>query len=86
MNRPEYALQPFKFLRTFAATAMAIVSGALTMATGRGRRGSVTLQPGDAAPDFELTGSDGRIYRLGDLVADGHAAVIAWFPKAFTGG
>ena len=42
------------------------------------------LKPGDPAPDFELTGSDGRTYRLKDLA--GQAVVLAWFPKAFTGG
>lgn len=43
------------------------------------------LKPGDAAPDFELQGSDGKTYKLGDL-KDKQAIVIAWFPKAFTGG
>jgi thioredoxin-dependent peroxiredoxin len=42
------------------------------------------LRPGDAAPDFTLPGSDGRIYRLKDLA--GQRVAIAWFPKAFTGG
>jgi peroxiredoxin Q/BCP len=42
------------------------------------------LSPGDSAPDFELAGSDGRIYRLRDLA--GRPVVVAWFPKAFTGG
>ena len=42
------------------------------------------LKPGDAAPDFTLTGSDGRRYRLKDLA--GLPVVLAWFPKAFTGG
>ena len=39
---------------------------------------------GDAAPDFELKASDGKTYRLRDL--RGKTVVIAWFPKAFTGG
>jgi peroxiredoxin Q/BCP len=42
------------------------------------------LRPGDLAPDFSLTGSDTRTYRLKDL--KGQPVVIAWFPKAFTGG
>jgi peroxiredoxin Q/BCP len=42
------------------------------------------LVPGDTAPDFSLPGSDGRTYRLSDL--RGKVVVIAWFPKAFTGG
>jgi len=44
----------------------------------------VELKPGDVAPDFTLRGSDGRTYRLSDFA--GRVVVIAWFPKAFTGG
>ena len=44
----------------------------------------VDLKPGDPAPDFSLPGSDGRIHRLKELA--GRLVVIAWFPKAFTGG
>jgi peroxiredoxin Q/BCP len=44
----------------------------------------IDLKPGDPAPDFSLVGSDGRTYRLKDL--SGRPVVIAWFPKAFTGG
>lgn len=40
---------------------------------------------GDKAPDFTLTGSDGKDYSLADF-AGKQAVVIAWFPKAFTRG
>ena len=40
---------------------------------------------GDEAPDFELPGSDGSTYRLVDLRGK-QVVVLAWFPKAFTGG
>ncbi len=43
------------------------------------------LKPGDAAPDFELKASDGKTYKLSDFKGK-QALVIAWFPKAFTGG
>jgi thioredoxin-dependent peroxiredoxin len=43
------------------------------------------LQPGASAPDFALVGSDGKSYRLSDY-KDKQAVVLAWFPKAFTGG
>ena len=33
---------------------------------------------------FSLPGSDGRTYRLKELA--GRPVVLAWFPKAFTGG
>ncbi len=42
------------------------------------------LQVGDTAPAFSLQGSDGRTYSLEELA--GKTVVIAWFPKAFTGG
>jgi peroxiredoxin Q/BCP len=43
------------------------------------------LKPGDAAPAFDLVGSDGKTHRLADYLGK-QAVVVAWFPKAFTGG
>ena len=45
---------------------------------------AVDLKAGDQAPDFALPGSDGKTWKLSDL--RGKAVVLAWFPKAFTGG
>jgi cytochrome oxidase Cu insertion factor (SCO1/SenC/PrrC family) len=45
---------------------------------------SAVLNVGDMAPDFALTGSDGKVHKLSDY--RGRPVVIAWFPKAFTGG
>ena len=42
------------------------------------------LKVGDMAPDFTLQASDGQTYTLSKL--KGKAVVLAWFPKAFTGG
>ena len=42
------------------------------------------LAPGDSAPDFALPGSDGKTHRLSDHAEK--VVVLAWFPKAFTGG
>ena len=42
------------------------------------------LKVGDDAPDFTLPGSDGKTYTLSQL--KGQHVVLAWFPKAFTGG
>lgn len=40
---------------------------------------------GDPAPDFTLPGSDGKQYSLADFKGE-KWTVIAFFPKAFTGG
>ena len=40
---------------------------------------------GDQAPAFSLPGSDGKTYTLADYKGKS-AVVLAWFPKAFTGG
>ncbi len=40
---------------------------------------------GDAVPAFELTGSDGKTYTNKQFEGK-KAIVIAWYPKAFTGG
>ena len=44
------------------------------------------LKVGDVAPDFSLVGSDGKTYELSSFKEDPKVVVIAWFPKAFTGG
>jgi hypothetical protein len=74
---------PLLLLRRVATTIGATLVGVLNVALRR-REPSPELKPGDDAPDFALTGSDGRIYRLKDLA--GQPVAIAWFPKAFTGG
>ena len=40
---------------------------------------------GDDAPDFSLQGSDGKTYKVSDFKGK-QAMVVAWYPKAFTGG
>ena len=51
---------------------------------GLGRASAAELKPGDVAPAFSLPGSDGKVHTLADL--KGKTVVLAWFPKAFTGG
>jgi peroxiredoxin Q/BCP len=72
-----------KALRMIAATVSGIV-GAVFHVAMRTDEPPVELRVGDAAPDFSLPASNGRTYRLHDLA--GHTVVVAWFPKAFTGG
>jgi cytochrome oxidase Cu insertion factor (SCO1/SenC/PrrC family) len=45
---------------------------------------SADLKVGDMAPAFALQGSDGKVHSLSDY--KGKTVVLAWFPKAFTGG
>ncbi len=40
---------------------------------------------GDKVPDFKMQGSDEQEYAATDFV-DKQAVIIAWFPRAFTGG
>ena len=45
---------------------------------------SADLKVGDMAPAFALPGSDGKTHTLSEY--KGKTVVLAWFPKAFTGG
>jgi hypothetical protein len=60
--------------------------GFVAMAAALSAQGQapVELKVGDKAPDFALPGSDGKIHKLSD--SKGKTVVLAWFPKAFTGG
>ena len=46
--------------------------------------GVSSSEVGDAAPSFRLAGSDGNTHALADY--RGRHVVLAFFPKAFTGG
>jgi peroxiredoxin Q/BCP len=56
-------------------TALALMAGSAF---------SADLKVGDRAPSFNLPGTDGQNHALSDLA--GKTVVLAWFPKAFTGG
>jgi peroxiredoxin Q/BCP len=71
--------------RIVCTSVVAVAAGLLNLALGRGERHPITLNVGDVAPDFVLTGSDGSVHRLSDSRGR-EAVVLAWFPKAFTGG
>ncbi|MCA9194685.1 MAG: redoxin domain-containing protein [Planctomycetales bacterium] len=43
------------------------------------------LKVGDAAPAFKMQGSDGKTYDAKELLGK-QALIVAWFPRAFTGG
>src|SRR5215470_8865065 len=72
-------------LRVLTETARAVATGVTNLALGRGGHSLLALRPGDPAPDFTLPASDGHEYTLSEFFGRKHV-VIAWFPKAFTGG
>ena len=56
----------------------------LTVGAAAQPQAPVELKEGDKAPDFSLPGTDGKTHKLSDY--KGKTVVLAWFPKAFTGG
>ena len=46
---------------------------------------TAALEVGDTAPDFALQASDGNTYSMSQFIGE-KPVVIAFFPKAFTGG
>lgn len=63
-------------------SAVAILAASLMVSAGDALG---ELNVGDAAPSFSLVGSDGKTYSNEDFNGE-KMIVIAWFPKAFTGG
>ena len=72
-------------LRTALGAAAGLGLAAVAAITGFGQNASPELKVGDPAPAFNLPGSDGRTHQLADHKGK-RAVVLAWFPKAFTGG
>jgi peroxiredoxin len=80
---------PCMFKALFAAFCGVAAVGAALFAQGqptqtRPPQPESILKVGDKAPEFALQGSDGKVHRLSDY--KGKTVVLAWFPKAFTGG
>jgi peroxiredoxin Q/BCP len=57
----------------------------LTIVLGTHKARGAEPKVGDRAPAFSLAGSDGKVHALADYQGKS-AVVLAWFPKAFTGG
>lgn len=61
-----------------------LLAGVLALFGLSGAAAAAELKVGDPAPPFALQGSDGAKHDLAAL--KGKTVVLAWFPKAFTGG
>ena len=72
-------------MRIASMLCLALGFAALFGRPGAKGQGAPELKPGDPAPAFSLPGSDGKSYSLSDF-AGKKAVILAWFPKAFTGG
>jgi peroxiredoxin Q/BCP len=70
-------------MRQFARLALVVSVAAAGL--GSIPVAAAELNVGDKAPDFKLAASDGKTYHLADFKGK-KAVVLAWFPKAFTGG
>jgi thioredoxin-dependent peroxiredoxin len=73
----------FKLMTACAGVGVAAMAAAL-WAQEQPPQDPSALKVGDQAPAFALPGSDGTIHTLSDH--KGTTVVLAWFPKAFTGG
>ncbi len=62
-----------------------VILSALFAAVALGGQLAAALEVGDKAPDFTLQASDGKTYSMSQFVGN-KPVVIAFFPKAFTGG
>lgn len=62
-----------------------VMMTALVTAVALGGQFAAALEVGDKAPDFSLPASDGNTYSLSQFLGV-RPVVIAFFPKAFTGG
>jgi peroxiredoxin Q/BCP len=71
-------------LKSWLKVGLTVVLGVAAGTNGRAQS-AAELKPGDAAPNFSLPGSDGKTHTLAEHKGK-RAVVLAWFPKAFTGG
>ena len=69
-----------KWMAIGAAAAVALAA-----ASGVGCAEGTELKVGDKAPDFKLKGTDGKEYTLSQFQGKS-AVVLAWYPRAATGG
>lgn len=72
-------------MRTSRAQPLLATLLALACLSGGTAVAAEELKVGSLAPEFSLVGSDGRTHTLSEHRGK-RVVVLAWFPKAFTGG
>lgn len=71
--------------RLVAVTCLFCFSSGNLFAEATEKEKSGPPKVGEMAPDFVMTGSDGKEYKLSQFKGKS-GVIIAWYPKAFTGG
>jgi peroxiredoxin len=77
-----------KVFMTFCALVSAIIVADSDVMAGNkinNANQGKELKVGDPAPNWKLTGSDGKVYQLSDFKGK-KAVVVSWYPMALTGG
>ncbi len=69
----------------FARRLTRLTLATFVAAAALGSQFTAALEVGDKAPDFSLQASDGKTYSMSQFLGK-KPVVIAFFPKAFTGG
>ena len=80
-----FAKQPEEIMSQFVNRLTRLTLAALLAAVALGSQFAAALEVGDKAPDFTLQASDGQTYSMSQFLGE-KPVVIAFFPKAFTGG
>ena len=71
-------------MNTVGVLTLILAMGVLAMVRAKADS-PAELKVGSKAPSFSLPGSDGKTYKLADFRKK-KVVVLAWYPKAFTGG
>ena len=71
-------------LAAAVCASLTAVTAAQTPAQAPPPPPELKVKVGDVAPAFSLPGTDGKTHKLSDY--KGKTVILAWFPKAFTGG
>jgi peroxiredoxin Q/BCP len=72
-------------MRMMVISLLCTAASVSVLAMAGGQPAPAELKVGDDAPAWSLPGSDGKTHSLAEYKGK-QAVVLAWYPKAFTGG